>query len=509
MKIKITLIAIMLVVLLAACEQTEEIIYEEVDQTDMGLFIKQAEGRIGDVMPFYDGDKWQIFYLHDTPPRPGFHPWYRFSTENFYEFEDHGEVIPVVHDTQDPELALGTGSVYKKDDTYYAFYTSHNGRLDPVEQMMLSISTDNMETWTKQPEFTLNPYDYGFNPRDFRDPHVVFIPEYGKYYMLFTTRVGYTGAIGYLVSDDLLNWEKQGDGIFFLNNNQTGTDDITSNLECPTLVYFNGYWYLTFSDQWPTRVTHYLYTDDLSQGFRRPTINALDGAGLYAGKIDTDGERLLLMGWVSYDFNRLDENGNGEFAWGGNFIAHELRQQPNGLLYVDMIDELDEKISRPQLLEITQTNISGATPSNINFTPNGQYQYAALNNLEGINKITGTLTINEVTDSFGIFFDFEDNQSAFHYDLSPSDRRMSFYRGSFTQRNIANRYTYNDFFVTSSRLNFTLLFEEGIDADGTIVTLYIDGQMALTGRMFLRYDMNFGFYGLNSDVQISQLKLFK
>ena len=32
--------------------------------------------------------------------------------------------------------------------------------------------------------------------------------------MLFTTRYAGKGAIGYLISDDLINWEKENDGIF-------------------------------------------------------------------------------------------------------------------------------------------------------------------------------------------------------------------------------------------------------------------------------------------------------
>jgi beta-fructofuranosidase len=54
-----------------------------------------------------------------------------------------------------------------------------------------------------------------------------------------------------------------------------------------------------------------------------------------------------------------------------------------------------------------------------------------------------------------------------------------------------------------------LLFEEAIDADGSIVTLYMEGQTALTARMFRVEQTNFGFYGLNSNVTISNLKKYK
>ena len=65
------------------------------------------------------------------------------STKNFYEFKDYQEIIPVVHDLESQELALGTGSVIEKM-VFLCFYTAHNGRLLPKEMFMLSISNDNM-----------------------------------------------------------------------------------------------------------------------------------------------------------------------------------------------------------------------------------------------------------------------------------------------------------------------------------------------------------------------------
>lgn len=490
-------------VTLSACTTNPPIEYEIVNQDHMTLFTKHQSGNIGDVMPFYHDGVWHFFYLHDSAPKPGFHPWYRLSTTNFTEFEDHGEVIPVIHDTQSQELALGTGSVIEKDGTFYAFYTAHNGRLVPKEMFMLSISTNNMQTWTKQ-ALVIDPRDYGFDVYDFRDPHVVFIPELNQYYMLFTTRYLGRGAIGYLVSDDLLTWTKESNGIYFLNNATTGTGQIDSNLECPTLWYFNGYWYLTFSDQWPSRQTHYLYKKNFSDEWIKPSMNRFDGKGLYAGKVAASDSQMILGGWVSHDFNRTNE-----FGWGGNFIAHELKQNANGTLYVDIISTIDETISHPQLLEITDSNISNATTKKITFSSISQYQYVTFNDLEGITKIEGYLDIDSIEGYFGLFFDYREGEASYHYDFNADLQRISFYRGHFTQRTTDRLYTVNTFYNTSNQLKFTLLFEEAIDADGSIVTLYMEGQTALTARMFRVEQTNFGFYGLNSNVTISNLKKYK
>ena len=57
-------------------------------------------------MPFYHDGKWHFFYLHDSAPNPGFHPWYHLSTTNFTTFTDHEEVIPVFTNLESQELSF-------------------------------------------------------------------------------------------------------------------------------------------------------------------------------------------------------------------------------------------------------------------------------------------------------------------------------------------------------------------------------------------------------------------
>ena len=154
-----------------------------------------------------DGDEMHIFYLNDQRSGTiGFHPWNKISTADFANFNDIGEVLPVVHNEYDRDLALGTGSVIKKDDVYYAFYTAHNGNIEPKEVIRIATSTDiNANGWEKSREFMLNPpKDYELN--DFRDPYVLFNEAEGRYWMLLTARKDNHGVILYMKSDDLLNW---------------------------------------------------------------------------------------------------------------------------------------------------------------------------------------------------------------------------------------------------------------------------------------------------------------
>ena len=68
-------------------------------------------------------------------------------------------------------------------------------------------------------------------------------------------------------------------------------------------MVFNGYWYMTFSDQWPTRQTHYIYKQKLDDPWIKPQMNTF--IGLYAGKVAASDTKMVLGGWVSHDFTDL------------------------------------------------------------------------------------------------------------------------------------------------------------------------------------------------------------
>ena len=137
-------------------------------------------------MPFYENGKFHIFYLYDARNTlPTFHPWYKVMSTDFATFNENSEMIPTGTVT-DQDGALGTGSVFKKDGTYYAFYTGHNGILDPKEKIMLATSTD-LKTWTKNPSFQLQA-SWGYDRNEFRDPIIIEDKSNGTFKMLIATR---------------------------------------------------------------------------------------------------------------------------------------------------------------------------------------------------------------------------------------------------------------------------------------------------------------------------------
>ena len=175
-------------------------------------------------------------------------------------------------------------------------------------------------------------------------------------------------------------------------------------------------------------------------------------------KIAASSDQIKLMGWVSYDFNR-----NNEFGWGGNFIAHDLKQRENGELYVEIVKEIDEKISNLQPLNTIDVYATINKNQEIVFNKE-QLEYVVFDELMGVNKITGTLKINQLNNNFGIMFDYRLNQSSYFYELDYLNKQMQFNRGDILSDDLF-KYTMNDLYINENEVDFTLLFEERTEAD--------------------------------------------
>ncbi|ATX01745.1 glycosyl hydrolase [Citrobacter freundii] len=300
-------------------------------------FFPRVEGSfIGDPMPVYNDGEFDIFYLNDVRGGSdlGVHAIHLLSSTNLYNYQNHSEVIPYVNDVDDPELLLGTGSIVKVGDTWHAWYTAHNENVFPVESIMHATSKDRLH-WVKHPQDTILPGD-NYRGNDFRDPHVVWVEEKKEYWMLITTRRDGRGVISRYSSTDLKNWEDR--GVFFDNDTITSN----SNLECPTLVFFNGRWYLSFSDQWPLRLTQYRVADNPDGPWRKMDNYAVDGSGFYAGKLALKNDRLFVFGWIP---TKAGSSDSGNIDWAGNLVVHELIADEQGQLKSILSQELQTVIN--------------------------------------------------------------------------------------------------------------------------------------------------------------------
>ncbi|WP_368044073.1 hypothetical protein, partial [uncultured Clostridium sp.] len=112
---------------------------------------------------------------------------------------------------------------------------------------------------------------------------------------------------------------------------------------------------MSFSDQWPDRVTHYRIASDSKGEFIIPQKDHFDGNGFYAGRMEKDLEHLYIFGWTPTKVMYSDSE---NYDWAGNLVVHQLKQDENGELHPVPIDNVIEKIKKDtkiKLIEYTKT----------------------------------------------------------------------------------------------------------------------------------------------------------
>ncbi|KLE16238.1 glycoside hydrolase family 32 protein [Clostridium sp. C8] len=486
-KIGLKLISILLMFTFTSCSNS--------NQDNFKIFPTRSETWVGDPMPYFDGEKFNIFYLEDLRDGDiGFHPWSLFTTKNFYEYEDKGVVIPYSKNTQDQDLALGTGSVVKDNDgLYHAFYTGHNGKKMPKEAVMHATSKD-LNEWTKIPEDTFYASSQ-YEADDFRDPYVIYNEDYNEYWMLVTTRKDKMGVIALYTSNDLKEWKDQG----VLLSNDMGSD---SNMECPTLIKYGDYWYLSFSDQWPDRVVHYRTAKDSKGPFVIPEQDYFDGNGFYAGRMEKDSENLYMFGWTPTKEMYID---SGKYDWAGNLVVHQLKQKETGELYPVPVEDVVKKFSKgTKLNPLAQTETIEKAKNKYSFS--GQdYEVLTFPEISGINKITGKINLSSQNSKFGFMFNVdEENMGDINIVIDSKKNEIQFY--NLSTEDIFNKKPQSTMPLEvkeGESLEFTLLI------DDSIAVLYVNDEAVLSSRMFSMQDQKWGIFSVDSNIEIEDLKLSK
>lgn len=460
------------------------------------IFPKSKDGIVGDPMPYFDGEKMNYFYLlhENTQSAVGFHPWALLQTEDLVSYDDVGVVIPYERDVASQDLALGTGSVIKdKNNLYHAFYTGYNGtgNTDFHEKIQHATST-NLVTWTKHPEDGF----YG-GQNDFRDPYVLYMPSDNLYWMLITTRDNNSGVIKLYKSADLYNWTYH--SIFFRN------DAGSYNMECPTLIRFGNYWYLSYSEQGAYRVTHYRYRSDLNSGqWIEPAVDYFDGVGFYAGRMEIGWNRLFIAGWQAVKMYDYD---GGNFDWGGNLTTHELIALSNGELRAKPTEEIRQAIDTE--VHYPQTNVSAGinVESNEIHSQSLSFQQVVFAKLESkATRIEFDAQIYQNSGVFGLGFGHKNDAiyGETNVVFNLESQKLEFYNVKVSQLSTSMPQAYVPLSTNDNDvLSITILSEN------ECLSVYVEGQQVLSTRIYEKSDKNFSLFFSNTDIAIRQMRFYE
>ena len=455
------------------------------------LFPMTQDGFAGDTMPYFEDGTMHIYYLLDQRDgKTGYHPWAMLQTQDYCSYENMGIVLPYAESASEQDNALGTGCVMKdQEGKYHAFYTGHNDYYQPAEAIMHAEGTD-LTHWTKIPEDTFIDENYSTN--DFRDPYVFYVPEEKCYWMLVVTRKDNNGVIVKYTSTDLHKW-KDG-GVFF-------EDDMgySTNMECPSLLKFGSKWYLGFSDQWPDRVFHYRVSDSINGPFVKPEKDTVDSNGFYAGRLETDGEHLYVVGWNGTKIGHDDLN---DYDWAGNMVVHELEPKTDGTLVPVVNDKITENLSRsvslvPSLMADTVKYDKG----NIQFT-GAKYEFFQYEAFENATRLEADITGFKKGDLFGISFAPNmEYAGALTYMFNVDENKVEFYNSPKLFESYAQSFMDYDF-TGRDKIHLTLLLSDGV------ASLYVDNEIALTARMYRSQGTNWQFFSIGSEVTIENIEAF-
>ena len=479
-----------------------------IDQKGANVFPASAledtiEITMGDVMPFYDNGVMNIYHLRNTTGSNSnfYHPIARLTTSDFIHYKDEGVVINYEESIFSPDAALGTGSFIKdKDGKYHCFYTGHNtSGTDPdlgedalpyAEVVRHAVSDDQI-TWVKDDEFRL----YGYE-NDFRDPYVYYDEVDRLYYMLITTR-DYGNAVIRRYSSSSLSVDDE--GWTFVDNFFTN-DEGSYNMECPSYVEYNGFYYLAYSEQGKNRVTHYRYKTSRDGEWKKFSRDAIDASGFYAGRLEKAGDKLYAFAWCA----RLTGGNTGTFDWGGNLVSHEMKQNADGEIFPIMPSNYKSYFNH----EVTYANSKGEKVSNYSF--NGEkFEATTLDKKsELVTRISFKMKPNSLTGDFGLTFGTNnqyDNRlgdSIIGFDLT-NNRLMCY-------NDVSNIIRYGK---ELAHVNYQ--FEQGktydVDAiiDGEVITLYLNNEIALTARFLNMEENYFAFYSNKAKAEITEAKFYE
>jgi beta-fructofuranosidase len=475
-----------------ACQTTSE------STNQYTTFYKPTNGWVGDPMPFYENGKFHIFYLYDARNTlPTFHPWYKVMTTDFSTFTENSEMIPTGTAT-DQDGALGTGSVFKRNGTYYAFYTGHNGILDPKEKIMLATSTD-LKTWTKNPSFQLQA-SWGYDRNEFRDPIIIEDKSNGTFKMLIATRsevdlvsntnVPWRAVIAQYSSTNLIDWTLEKP--FY-------EDTSTFITECPDIFTMGQYQYLIYSNI-DDRMVHYKYRPLTSNTWITPENSKLDGIAFYAGRTVSDGVNRYIMGWCPTKNNNSDSN---VFDWAGSLVTHRLIQHTDGTFGVTIPDGVNNKFTTTEVLQSVSN--FGMTKQDENYVLKADGSKKSFSVFDRRTEAFKIKTHIKATTSSQFGFEFgacgtRNEVFAIVFDLAKNQLRLD--------KVIKN----------SAPLNLTQLplkvpsnkeFDVTIVSENSVCVIYINDEIAFTNRIYKMNRNPWAIFADNGEVTFSDLKIFK
>lgn len=445
-------------------------------------FLPEMDGTnqpyVGDPMPYYEDGVYYIYYLKDGGDSFN-HSIYLATTTDFVTYTEQDAPVLESSRSGGQDSWIGTGSVVKVEDQYYLFYTGHNGaaNMEYKEKIMVAVS-DNLYSFQKVEGWEIIPPAELRQKNDFRDPQCYYDPATGNISMTITASQDNVARIlKYTVSADLTT--KQYDGVIF--SNPVGN---FWNLECTDTFQIGDTWYVTYSAQDDT--LWYASSQQPYGPYGAP--KRMEGKLFYAPKHVEDGENSYMVGWARR--SESPSSTQDVAAWGGNLVVQKILQKENGDLVLAPVDAVVDQfaVRRPLLIENSHVVVEAGS----------LYSYTDVFTCYESFVITGDFSYNG-NGTFGLCFDFNGRSNKYKMiTVSPGEGTVSLY------------FNEGDTLITEKEIEL----EAGKDysftyvQEGSVGVFYIDGEAALTVRIYGASGKAIKLFAENNTVEFTSLRQY-
>lgn len=459
-----------------------------------------AETWVGDVMPYYYNGTFHIFFLQDarTKGDPGFHPWSKFTTSDFVNYKYAGVMIPY-GTTHDHDLALGTGSIIKIGDLFYAYYSGFNPRMPSrgkYRDVILLATSKDLSHWHKKKNFIIKPVSAnGYNKLVFRDPYVFYNDIKNEYWMLICGQKDGKATVMLYTSKNPITGNWQFEGSIYTDPNYVAP-------ETPQEFKWGNYWYLIFSENTSKKTTHYRIARSPSGPWMKPKTDVFDGEFMYASKIEKGEDHTYLFGWVPTKTGATDY---GSRMWGGNLVVHELKQQKDGTLRVVLPSTIEGLFTEAVPLKtiLKPVNIK-QTRSSFTFLDGGNNDIVLFDPITGKKMITATVSGIKQHSEFGFIFGVGKKAGDDKYYKINFDAGKGITSGMSINNNSSKIDASVKFLLSPGKT-----YQLKIVIEGSVCVVYLNHEIALTLRIYSMSNNFWGLYCSEGTVTFKNVKLLQ
>lgn len=444
------------------------------------FFLPETDGEtqpyVGDTMPFYDNGVYYIYYLKDGGDSYN-HSVYVAETKDFVHYTEHDSPVLSASREDVQDNWIGTGSVVKVDGTYYFFYTGFNGSGSQEYREKIMVAKGSSPTsFEKIAGWEITPPAELGQKNDFRDPQAYYDPASKTISLTITaSQDGKARILKYTLGKDLQSIKY--DGIIF-----TDPTGAFWNLECSDTFQIGDKWYLTYSGQEDT-----LWYATANSRFG-PYSNAarLEGKLFYAAKHVEDGENSYMVGWARR--SNSASSTQEVSGWAGNIAVQKLQQKEDGSLTLVPVESVVSAFEAQKALDMPEVTLKAGSSYSFEkaFTSSERFM------LKGEFTYTGT-------GAFGLAFDFngkEEQYKLISMDPAANKLRLSFNKGAaqITETQAALH--------PNQKHSFTYI------QDGSVGIFYLDGEAALTVRLYGVTDKPIYLFAENNSVTFTSLRQY-